>query len=226
MQHPGLSCAFAPSASSARNRSRGAALRGCLIAAAVVAVLLFALGGCTVKLRNDMVTRNEAVDAAWSQIDNQYKRRYDLVPQLVETVRGAANFERSTLDAVIEARAQIGRTAPAGQVPTDAASQQAYLQAQQGLSGALGRLFALSESYPDLKASQNFLALQSQLEGTENRIGVARTDYIDAVRAYNTSIKRFPASLLAGVFGFEPRAQLSIEAAEREAPRIDFDAPR
>lgn len=205
---------------------RGAALRGCLIVAAVVAVLLFALGGCAVKARNEMVTRNEAVDAAWSQIDNQYKRRYDLVPQLVETVRGAANFERSTLDAVIEARAQVGRAAPAGTPPSDAASQQAYLQAQQGLSGALGRLFALSESYPDLKASQNFLTLQSQLEGTENRIGVARQDYIEAVRTYNTTIKRFPSNLLAPIFGFEARAQLAIEAAEREAPRIDFDAPR
>src|SRR5690606_12218432 len=128
---------------------------------------------------NSLVTEREKVAAAWSEIDNQYQRRYELIPNLVETVKGAADFERSTLEAVVEARASVGRVQLPAELPTDPAQLDAYLRAQQGLGAALGRLFAVAESYPQLKATQNFLSLQDQLEGTENRIAVARRDYID-----------------------------------------------
>src|SRR5262249_54289360 len=153
----------------------------------------------------------EKTTAAWSEIDNQYKRRYDLIPNLVETVKGAADFEKSTLTAVVEARAAVGRVQMPDKLPTDPAQLDAYIKAQQGLSGALGRLFAVAENYPQLKATQNFLSLQDQIEGTENRIAVARRDYIDAVRVYNTSIRAFPGNLIAGLFNFEPAATLQVE---------------
>jgi len=202
---------------------RGMAKLGCLIAAGAVLVLALILGGMLVSRYNGLVTQQEKARAAWSEIDNQYKRRYDLVPQLVETVKGAADFERSTLEAVTEARASVGRVQlPAG-LPTDPAQLQAFVAAQQGLGSALGRLFAVAEQYPQLKATQNFLSLQDQLEGTENRIAVARRDYIEAVRGYNTYQRRFPTNLVAGVFGFDPLAQLEAGAAERETPKVEFD---
>jgi len=202
---------------------RGWAKSGCLIAAGAAVLLLLVLGGTLVGSYNGLVTRQEKTRAAWSEIDNQYKRRFDLVPQLVNTVQGAADFERSTLEAVTEARASVGRAQlPAG-LPSDPAKLQAYVQAQQGLGAALGRLFAVSEAYPELKASQNFLSLQDQLEGTENRIAVARRDYIDAVREYNTARRRFPTNLIAGMFNFGELPQLEIEPAEREVPKVEFD---
>jgi len=201
---------------------RGLAKAGCLIAVGVVLLLALILGGMLVSRYNGLVTQQEKARAAWSEIDNQYKRRYDLVPQLVSTVQGAADFERSTLEAVTEARASVGRAQlPAG-LPTDPKQLQAYVAAQQGLGSALGRLFAVAEQYPALKATQNFLSLQDQLEGTENRIAVARRDYIDAVRAYNTYRRRFPTNFVAGLFGFDPLAQLEAEAAERETPKVEF----
>lgn len=201
---------------------RGAAKSGCLIAVGVVILLALIFGGIFMGRYNGLVGHQERTEAAWSEIDNQYKRRYELVPQLVATVKGAADFERSTLEAVTEARASVGRAQlPAG-LPTDPAQLQAYAQAQQGLGAALGRLFAVSERYPELKATQNFLSLQDQLEGTENRIAVARRDYIDAVRAYNTYRRSFPTNFVAGLFGFETVPQLAGDPAERETPKIDF----
>jgi len=200
---------------------RGAA-KGCIIAAvAVVAVILIA-GLIFMGKYNALVGLQEQVEAKWSEVDNQYKRRFDLVPQLVSTVKGAADFERSTLEAVTEARASVGRMQLPPGLPSDPAKLQAYMQAQQGLGAALGRLFAVAEQYPQLKATQNFLALQDQLEGTENRIAVARRDYIDAVRQYNTTIRRFPGNLVAGFFGFEKVAQLEIAEGERETPSVEF----
>jgi LemA protein len=195
-----------------------------LITAGIVLLILLILGGTMVGRYNGLVTSQETIEAAWSEIDNQYKRRFDLIPQLVSTVKGAADFEKSTLLAVTEARASVGRAQlPAG-LPSDAAQLQAYTQAQQGLGSALSRLMVVVERYPEIKANQNFLALQDQLEGTENRIAVARRDYIEAVKIYNTFRRRFPANLMASMFGFEKQEQLQIDAAVRENPEVDFDS--
>jgi len=202
---------------------RGFMKVGCLIAAGVAVVLVLIVGGMLVGRYNGLVTLQEKTEASWSEIDNQYKRRSDLVPQLVSTVKGAADFEKSTLEAVTEARASVGRAQLPQGVPTDPAQLQAYIQAQQGLSAALGRLMMVVERYPDIKANQNFLSLQDQLEGTENRIAVARRDYIEAVRQYNTYRRRFPTNLMAGMFGFESLPQLQIDPAERDTPQVEFD---
>ena len=202
---------------------RGAMKTGCLIAAGVVIVLVLVLGMSLVGRYNGLVTMQEKVEAAWSEIDNQYKRRFDLVPQLVSTVQGAADFEKSTITEVTEARASVGRAQLPPGVPQDPAQLEAYAQAQQGLGAALSRLLVVVERYPELKASANFLALQDQLEGTENRIAVARRDYIDAVRQYNTGRRRFPTNLIAGMFGFDTVPQMQIDSGERETPQVDFD---
>ena len=202
---------------------RGSMKVGCLIAAAVALVLVLIVGGMLVGRYNALVSLQETTEAAWSEIDNQYKRRFDLIPQLVSTVKGAADFEKATLEAVTEARASVGRAQLPQGLPSDPAQLQAYVQAQQGLSSALGRLFMVVERYPDIKANQNFLSLQDQLEGTENRIAVARRDYIDAVRQYNTHRRRFPTNLVAGMFGFESVPQLQIDPADRETPQVEFE---
>jgi LemA protein len=203
--------------------SRGRAKAGCLIAIAVVVVIVLIAGGSAVGKYNQLVTSQERIEAAWSEIDNQYKRRYDLIPQLVNTVQGAADFEKSTLEAVTEARASVGRAQLPSGLPTDPAQIQAYTQAQQSLGAALSRLMVVVERYPDIKANQNFLSLQDQLEGTENRIAVARRDYIDAVRIYNTARRRFPANIIAGMFGFEKQPQLELPEESRETPKVEFD---
>ena len=204
-------------------RQRGSAKIGCLAAAGVALLLVLIGGGIFMGRYNKLVTTQETIEAAWSEIDNQYKRRFDLIPQLVKTVQGAADFEKSTLEAVTEARASVGRAQlPAG-LPTDPAQLQAYVQAQQGLGSALSRLMVVVERYPEIKANQNFLSLQDQLEGTENRIAVARRDYIEAVRIYNTTRRRFPGNLIAGMFDFEKQPQMQFDAAERETPQVDFD---
>lgn len=205
---------------------RGALKVGCAVALGVVVLLGLILAFSLVGRYNTLVGMQEGVEAAWSEIDNQYKRRFDLIPQLVSTVRGAADFERSTLEAVTEARASVGRAQLPSGVPQDPQQLQAYIQAQQGLGAALSRLMVVVERYPDIKANQNFLSLQDQLEGTENRIAVARRDYIDVVRQYNTARRRFPTNLVANLFGFDEVAQLSIDEAERETPQVEFDFDR
>jgi LemA protein len=212
-------------ASRARISRRGALGKGCLIAAGVGGALLLGLvifGAVVAGKYNTLAAGKTRIEAKWAEIDNQYKRRYDLVPNLVETVKGSANFEKSTLQAVTEARASVGKMQLPGNVPTDPAQLQAYMQAQQGLSGALSRLFAVAENYPQLKSSQNFLSLQDQLEGTENRITVARRDYIDTVNSYNTSVRTFPGNIIAGMFNFTPVAQLETAPEERKNPKVDF----
>jgi LemA protein len=204
-------------------QQRGSMKMGCLIAAGIAVVLVLVLGLSLVGRYNGLVGTQEKVEAAWSEIDNQYKRRFDLVPQLVSTVQGAADFEKSTITEVTEARASVGRAQLPPGVPQDPAQLQSYAEAQQGLGAALSRLLVVVERYPELKASANFLALQDQLEGTENRIAVARRDYIDAVRLYNTGRRRFPTNLIAGMFGFDAVPQLQIDAGERETPQVDFD---
>lgn len=202
---------------------RGALKAGCLIAAGAVLLLALIAGGLFVGRYNSLVTLQEKTDAAWSEVSNQYKRRFDLVPQLVSTVQGAADFEKSTITEVTEARASVGRMQLPPGAPTDPAQLEAYMQAQQGLGSALSRLMVVVERYPELKASQNFLSLQDQLEGTENRIAVARRDYIDAVRGYNTYLRRFPTNLVAGMFGFDKLAQFEIEEQEQQVPQVEFD---
>ena len=189
---------------------------------AVVLIVLVAVGVVAFTSYNGLVSRKEKVAAAWSEIDNQYKRRNDLVPNLVATVQGAADFEKSTLTAMTDARASVGRAQLPKDVPTDEKQLTAYINAQQGLSSALGRLFSVAENYPDLKASAGFRDLQVQLEGTENRITVARTDYIEAVRDYNAAIQKVPGNLVAGFGSFAPAAQLTIPEAERAVPKVDF----
>ncbi|MFN0007826.1 MAG: LemA family protein [Planctomycetota bacterium] len=206
-------------------RRKGAVSRGCLVGLGVggaLLLLLLIVGGTAVGKYNQLKRQRVNVEKAWAEIDNQFKRRFDLIPNLVETVKGAANFERSTLDSVTEARASVGRIQLPDTLPTDPAQLEAYIRAQQNLSGALGRLFAVAENYPQLKATENFRSLQDQIEGTENRITTARRDYIEAVGAYNTTVETFPGNLVAGFAGMEKLAQLSIAPEERAVPKVDF----
>jgi LemA protein len=173
---------------------------------------------------NGLVSLQQATDAQWAQVQNVYQRRADLVPNLVSTVAGAANFEKSTLTAVTDARASVGRVQlPSGTAPTDPAQLAAFQQAQGQLGSALSRLLVVSERYPDLKATANFRDLQSQLEGTENRIAVERGRFNDVVQAYDTAIRRFPAVILAGMFGFTNRPYFAAAAGSDTPPKVQFD---
>lgn len=193
------------------------------IAAGTVLLILLLIGGCGVGAYNGIVTKEAKIEAGWSEIQNQYQRRFDLVPQLVETVKGAAGFEQSTLTEITAARASVGKAALPKELPDDPAKLKAFFEAQDQLSGALSRLLVVAENYPSLKATQNFLSLQDQLEGTENRLGTARRDYIEAVREYNVAIRRFPGSLISGLFGFAKHAQLEVPAGASERPDVKFD---
>jgi LemA protein len=192
------------------------------VAALLAALLLpLFLSACGI---NDIPTKEEAAKAKWGDVQSQYQRRADLVPNLVETVKGYAAQERTVLNEVTSARARATSINISG-VPTAAQLQQ-YQAAQAGLSGALGRLLAVAEAYPDLKSNQNFLALQSQLEGTENRIQVARQDYNEAVRAYNTSLRTIPSSWWKFMYPeSKPMALFTANAAAQTAPTVDFGAP-
>jgi LemA protein len=173
---------------------------------------------------NGLVSLQQGTDAQWAQVQNVYQRRADLVPNLVSTVSGAANFEKSTLIAVTDARASVGRVQlPAGGAPTDPAQLAAFQQAQGQLGSALSRLLVVSEQYPDLKATANFRDLQAQLEGTENRISVERGRFNEVVQAYDTAIRRFPAVILAGMFGFKERPYFAAVAGSETAPKVQFD---
>jgi LemA protein len=173
---------------------------------------------------NGLVSLQQGTDAQWAQVQNVYQRRADLVPNLVSTVAGAANFEKSTLTAVTDARASVGRVQlPSGTAPTDPAQLAAFQQAQGQLGSALSRLLVVSERYPDLKATANFRDLQSQLEGTENRIAVERGRFNDVVQAYDTAIRRFPAVILAGMFGFTNRPYFAATAGSETPPKVQFD---
>jgi LemA protein len=170
---------------------------------------------------NNLVSMEESVTGAWSQVENVYQRRADLIPNLVNTVKGYANFEQETLTKVIEARSKAtGINVNAEQL--DENSVQQFQQAQQGLSSALSRLMVVVERYPDLKANQNFLDLQSQLEGTENRIAVERRNFNQTAQTYNAQIRRFPNSIFAGMFGFERKAYFEAEQGAEQAPEVQF----
>lgn len=206
--------------------ARGSIAGGLLVAVGLVLVVVLGVGGCAVSKNNSIIARQEAVDAQWSEIQSQYKRRFDLVPQLVKTVQGAADFEAATLQEVTEARASVGRLQLPEGAPTDPEQLKKFAEAQGALGTSLSRLLVVAEQYPQLRATEGFLSLQDQLEGTENRIAVARRDYIDAVRDYNTSIRAFPGSLIASFRGFETYPQLEVEEGVEQVPAIDFPARR
>jgi LemA protein len=193
------------------------------LAAILVPLACLALAGCGI---NTIPTYEQSAKAAWSEVLNQYKRRADLIPNLVETVKGFADQERTVLTEVTEARAkatQVQANIPAD-ILTNPEAMQKFQDAQSQLGGALGRLLAVIERYPDIKSGQNFLALQSQIEGTENRIGIARNDYIKAVQAYNTEITTFPGRIWKAVLypSAKEMATFDIAADEMKTPKVDF----
>ena len=192
-----------------------------LRAFAAVVVLGLSVSACGY---NTIPTLEEAAKAQWAQVQNQYQRRSDLIPNLVSTVQGYAKQEKDVLTAVTEARAKATAIHVDAADLTDPAKVQQLANAQNALSGALGRLLAVSENYPDLKSNQNFLALQSQLEGTENRIAVARKDYIDAVRAYNVALRTFPSVIWASTFfsSSKPMAEFTATDDAQTAPKVKF----
>jgi len=191
------------------------------IVLAVVAVLLL-VGYSSIKgSYNNMVNMEEGVTAQWSQVENVYQRRADLIPNLVSTVKGYAEFEKETLTQVIEARAKATQTT-INPGDLDAQSLQKFQDAQAGLSSALSRLMVVVEKYPDLKANQGFLDLQAQLEGTENRISVERMKFNQTAQAYNTFIRNFPKNIWAGMFGFEKKAYFAADAGANKAPTVAF----
>ena len=170
---------------------------------------------------NTMIEKQEAVTAQWSQVENVYQRRADLIPNLVATVKGYADFEQETLTAVIEARAKA-TSVNIDPSKLDASSIQNFQAAQDGLSSALSKLMVVVERYPELKANQNFLELQSQLEGTENRIAVERKKFNETAQDYNTYIRKFPNNMIAGMFDFEKKEYFEADAGAEEAPKVEF----
>ncbi|MBT8272118.1 MAG: LemA family protein [Bacteroidia bacterium] len=188
----------------------------------VIAVVLFGLYNWGKNFNNQAVELKETASKSWGDVESSYQRRNDLIGNLVKTVQGAADFEKSTLEAVIKARSEATKTTidPSNITPEQL---QAFNEAQSGLSSALSRLLVTVERYPDLKANQNFLELQSQLEGTENRINVARDRFNQAVEPYNKHIKTFPNSLLAGVLNFDALEYYQAEAGSEQVPDVEFD---
>jgi LemA protein len=192
-----------------------------LITLAIIVVIVFIFYGFFAGRYNTMVELQETIPKEWAQVESQYQRRADLIPNLVNTVKGYANFEQETLTKVIEARAS------ATQVKVDPSNitpeqLQQFQQAQNGVTSALSRLLVVAEAYPDLKANQNFLDLQAQLEGTENRIAVARNRFNEVVQPYNVYIRRFPNNLLAGMYGFTPKGYFEAAQGSENAPTVQF----
>ncbi len=185
----------------------------------IVVIVLVALWG--ISSYNGLVGMDENVSNKWANVETQYQRRSDLIPNLVNTVKGYAKHESQTLEAVMAARSQASQVKidPSNCTPQQLA---AYQKAQGDVTTALGKLLAITENYPDLKANQNFLELQSQLEGTENRINVARKDFNDSAKKYNTSLRRFPRNIIASMFGFEKRNYFEAEAGAEKAPKVEF----
>lgn len=187
-----------------------------------VVIVLFLFGRWYVSTRNSFVVKDEAVKTAWSQVENVYQRRADLIPNLVETVKGVAGFERETYTAVTEARSRVNNINMEG-IMDDPQRFQQFQAAQGELSSALSRLMVVVENYPQLRANQNFLTLQAQLEGTENRIAVERRRFNETTRLYNTAIRKFPGNIVAGMSGFEQRAYFEAQEGAEQAPQVRFD---
>jgi LemA protein len=185
-------------------------------------VVLLLVGVFVVSGVNTIPTLDEQVNASWAQVQNQYQRRMDLIPNLVETVKGVANFEQKTLTDVTQARASATQMTLSPAMLSDPQAVEKFQQAQGALGSALSRLMVASERYPDLKANQNFSALQSQLEGTENRIAVARKDYIATVRDYNVRVRTFPGVIWAMFYGAKPKAEFAATEGADKAPAVKF----
>src|SRR5216110_2247120 len=187
----------------------------------IVVFLLILIPSCSY---NGLVHKSQAVDQQWAQVQSVYQRRADLIPNLVNTVAGAANFEKSTLTEVTNARASVGRVQlDPNKAPTDAAQLELFQAAQGQLSSALSRLLVVVERYPELRANQNFLNLQAQLEGTENRISVERGNFNSAVQNYNVAVRSFPTNLVAGMLGFAPRPFFTAQAGAEKPPPVQFN---
>lgn len=189
----------------------------------IVVVLLLLLVGKVVGIYNNLVAQEEKVNQAWAQVSNQYQRRADLIPNLVETVKGYAKHERETLEAVIQARANATNLTVTPEVLNNPQAFAKFQQVQGEISSALARLMAVVENYPNLKANENFLSLQAQLEGTENRITVERMRFNETVQEYNTRIRRFPTNIIAGIFGFSKKQYFEAQAGAEVAPQVKFD---
>ena len=197
---------------------------GCGVVAAIVIFIAVILGMAGIGGYNRLNRLSQGVNQQWAQVENNYQRRADLIPNLVSTVQGAANFEKSTLEEVTRARASVGQVKiDPSNAPTDPAKLAEYQQAQGQLSSALSRLLVVSENYPQLKANANFRDLQAQLEGTENRITVARMDFNNGVQAYNTALKSFPTVLYAGMLGFKEKPYFQATAGAEKAPKVEFN---
>jgi LemA protein len=195
-----------------------------LVLFAVVIAALIGVGLWAGGIYNRLVTLQQATDGAWAQVENVYQRRTDLIPNLVNTVSGSANFERTTITEVVAARASVGRVQlPAGAAPTDPQQLAQFEQAQAQLGGALSRLLVVVERYPELRSTAAFRDLQAQLEGTENRITVERGRFNETVQAYNTALRRFPAALVAGMFGHSPRPYFTATPGSDRPPGVKFD---
>jgi len=194
--------------------------KGWIIVIVVIGIIVILVGWAS-GIYNKMVTQDENVGKAWANVENVYQRRADLIPNLVATVKGVADFEKSTLTDVIEARAKA-TSVTIDPTNLNAQSIQQFQAAQDGLSSALARLMVVVERYPELKATQNFMELQAQLEGTENRITVERMKFNEAAKAYNTYIRRFPARIFAGMFGFEKKAYFEAQPGAETAPKVEF----
>lgn len=188
-----------------------------LVVAGAILLIIMSLSG----RYNRLVTLEESVTASWSQVENVYQRRADLIPNLVNTVKGYADFEQSTLTQVIEARAKA-TSVTIDPTNLNEASMQQFQQAQEGLGSALSRLMVVVERYPDLKANQNFMDLQAQLEGTENRITVERRAFNETAQAYNTHVRSFPTNIIASMFGFDKKAYFQADSGAQTAPEVQF----
>src|SRR5271155_4107508 len=194
---------------------------GVLLVLGVIVLIVIAIAGGSY---NRLVGLSQAVDKQWAQVQTDYQRRADLIPNLVETVSGAANFEKSTLVEITQARASVGQVKiDASQAPSDAQQLANFEKAQGQLSSALSRLLVVSERYPDLKANSNFIGLQAQLEGTENRIAVARKDFNDAVETYNTTVKSFPTVMYAAMFGYKEKPYFNATPGSETPPKVQFN---
>ncbi|MEE1947236.1 LemA family protein [Pedobacter sp. KR3-3] len=193
-------------------------MKNVVIGIVVVVALLALIGGCGY---NGLVKLDEDVKTKWNQVETQYQRRADLIPNLVSTVKGAAKFEQGTLTAVIEARSKASQITVDPNKLTEENIEK-YQAAQGQISQALGRLMVLTENYPELKATDQFRDLSAQLEGTENRITVARKDFNESVQVYNTKVRSFPNNLTAGMFGFSPKAGFKADAGAQNAPKVEF----
>ncbi len=197
-------------------------MRAALAVIAIIAVVLIGFAVWAVGVNNQLVQVEQGVSEKWAQVQNVYQRRADLIPNLVETVKGFAAQERTVLEEVTKARASVAGIKATPELVNDPAAMQKFQQAQAELGGALGRLLVTVERYPDLKSNQNFLALQSQLEGTENRIAVERRRYNEAVRDYNTRVRLFPASIVASFRGFKDKAYFEAAPGSEASPKVKF----